>query len=113
MLPLLRASLSTFPRSSIKRKSTLRHPMDCTVPGILQARILEWVAVPFSRDLPKPGVEPRPPALQADFLPADTQGKPSQFKLRNILNEESGICHYIKNLTLGYYLAAKVLLLTI
>ena len=24
-------------------------PMDCTVHKILQARILEWVAVPFSR----------------------------------------------------------------
>ena len=29
--------------------------MDYTVHGILQARILEWVAVPFSRDLPNPG----------------------------------------------------------
>ena len=28
---------------------TLRDPMDCTVHGILQDRILEWVAVPFSR----------------------------------------------------------------
>ena len=28
---------------------TLCEPMDYTVCGILQARILEWVAVPFSR----------------------------------------------------------------
>ena len=28
---------------------TLCNPMDCTVHGILQARILEWVAFPFSR----------------------------------------------------------------
>ena len=28
---------------------TLHDPMDYTVPGILQARILEWVAFPFSR----------------------------------------------------------------
>ena len=28
---------------------TLCHPMDYTVHGILQVRILEWVAVPFSR----------------------------------------------------------------
>ena len=27
--------------------------------GILQARILEWVAFPFSRDLPNPGIKPR------------------------------------------------------
>ena len=39
------------------------------VHGILQAKILEWVAVPFSpRDLPNPGIEPRSPALQADSL---------------------------------------------
>ena len=29
---------------------TLCNPMDYTVHGILQARILEWVAVPFSRE---------------------------------------------------------------
>ena len=28
---------------------TLWNPMDCTVHGILQARILQWVAFPFSR----------------------------------------------------------------
>ena len=28
--------------------------MDYTVHGILQARILEWVAVPFSRGYPQP-----------------------------------------------------------
>ena len=28
---------------------TLCNPMDCTVHGILQARILQWVAFPFSR----------------------------------------------------------------
>ena len=81
-----------------------------SVQGILQARILEWIAVPFSRgssqpkdttqvfriaggffniwvtreaqeywsgqlipspaDLPQPGIEPGPPGLQADSLPA-------------------------------------------
>ena len=50
---------------------TLCHPMDCglqgfSVHGILQTRILEWIAMPFSRDLPDPGVEPGSPALQAD-----------------------------------------------
>ena len=55
---------------------TLCDPMDYTVHGILQARILEWVAVPFSRDLPNPGIKPRFPALQADSLPAESQRKP-------------------------------------
>ena len=56
--------------------STLCEPMDYTVHGILQARILEWVTFPFSRDLPNPGIEPRSPTLQADSLPAESQGKP-------------------------------------
>ena len=29
-------------------------PMDCTVHGILQARILEWVAFPYSRGSSQP-----------------------------------------------------------
>ena len=33
---------------------TLCHPMDHTVHGILQARILEWVAFPFSRGSSQP-----------------------------------------------------------
>ena len=47
-----------------------------TVHGILQARILEWVAFPSPEDLPNPGIEPRSPALQVDSLPAEPQGKP-------------------------------------
>ena len=45
-----------------------------TVHGILRARILEWVAFPFSRGS-NPGIEPRSPTLQADSLPAEPQGK--------------------------------------
>ena len=41
--------------------------MDYTVHGILQARILEWAAFPFSRDLSNLGIESRSPALQADY----------------------------------------------
>ena len=33
---------------------TLCNPMDCTVRGILQARILEWVAFPYSRESSQP-----------------------------------------------------------
>ena len=55
--------------------------MDCSLPGssvhgILQARKLEWVATSFSRDLSDPGLEPRSPTLQADFLPSEPPGKP-------------------------------------
>ena len=55
--------------------------MDWSSPGssvhrILQARILEWVAMPSSRGSSNPGIKPRSPALQADSLPAEPQGKP-------------------------------------
>ena len=43
---------------------TLCDPMDYTVRGILQARILEWVAFPSPGDLPHPGIKPRSPTLQ-------------------------------------------------
>ena len=50
-------------------------PWGCSVHGISQARILEWVAIPFCRDLPDPGIIPLSPALQADFLPTEPLGK--------------------------------------
>ena len=62
-------------------------PMDYTVRGILQARILEWVAVPFSRGLPNPGIEPRCPTLQADSLPAELLGKPMEYYTATERNE--------------------------
>ena len=55
---------------------TLCDSMDYTVHGILQAKILEWVAFPFSSDLPNPGIEPRSLTLQADSLPIELSGKP-------------------------------------
>ena len=51
---------------------TLCDPTDYTVHGILQARILEWVAFPFSRG----SSQPRSPALKVDSLPVEPQGKP-------------------------------------
>ena len=49
--------------------------MDYTVHGILQARILEWVAFPFFSRSSNPGIKSRCPALQADSLQAGSQGK--------------------------------------
>ena len=57
---------------------TLCDPRNYTVHGLLQAKILEWVAFPFSRGLANSGTEPRFPALQVDSLPAEPQGKPSR-----------------------------------
>jgi len=50
--------------------------MEYTVYESLQARVLEWVAFLFSRDLPNPEIKPRSPSLQMDSLPAEPQGKP-------------------------------------
>ena len=55
---------------------TLCDPKDFTVHGILQARILKWVAFPVSRDLPNPGIELGSPALQVDSLSTEVLGKP-------------------------------------
>ena len=55
---------------------TLCHPMDYTAHGIFQARILKWVAFPFSMESPNPGIKPRSPTFQADSLSAEPQGKP-------------------------------------
>ena len=60
------------------------NPMDCNPPGssaygIFQARILEWVAMPFSGDLPHPGIQPMSLSLlhwQAGSLPLAPPGKP-------------------------------------
>ena len=56
---------------------TLCNHMDYTIHGILQARILEWVAFPFSRGSFQPRNRTQSPALQMDSLPAELQGKPS------------------------------------
>ena len=47
------------------------------VHGILQARILEWVAISFSRG----SSQPRSPALQADSLPSEPPSKYSRLVL--------------------------------
>ena len=58
--------------------------MDYTLHGILQAKILEWVAICFLWDLPNPGIKPRSPALQEDSLPAEPQGKPKNTGLGSL-----------------------------
>ena len=62
---------------------TLCDPMYCSLPasslhGILQARVVEWVAISFYRDLPDPGIKPGSPAFQADTLTSEPPGKEKQ-----------------------------------
>ena len=50
-------------------------PPGSSVHGILQVRILEWVAIPFSKASSNPGIEPKSPALQEDSLPSEPPGE--------------------------------------
>ena len=64
---------SLWLKVKVKSCLTLWDPMDCSLPGssihgILQARILEWVAIPSPGDLPDPETEAGSPALQTDTL---------------------------------------------
>ena len=67
---------------------TLCDSMDCSPPsssvhGILQARILEGVAISFSRDLSDPGIEPvslTTHAVAGRFLTTSPPGEP----MRNV-----------------------------
>ena len=65
---------------------TLCNPLDYSLPGssvheILQARILEWVATPFSRGPSQPKDQTNistSPALQVDSLPLSHLRSPSE-----------------------------------
>ena len=77
-IELAKNFVRVFTQSNVKVKvaqscPTLWDRIDYSTPGspthgTLQARILEWVAMPFSRDIPNPGIEPRSSTLQADSL---------------------------------------------
>ena len=54
---------------------TLCYPMNYTVHGILQTRILEWVAFPFSRGSSQPRDRTQISCVAAG-LPDEPQGKP-------------------------------------
>ena len=78
------ARLASSPTESVKVKAkftqscpTLCDPMYYTVHGILQARILKWVAFPFSSGSSQPRNRTRVTLLQVDFLPTELSGKPA------------------------------------
>ena len=49
-----------------------------SVYGVSQARILEWLPISFSRDLPDPEIEPAFPVLAGGFFTTEPPGKPNQ-----------------------------------
>ena len=80
------------------------NPMDYSMPGssvdgILQKRILEWVAIPFSRDLPNPGIEPGTPTLRVDSFLSEPPGKPYVYIIIKLytLNIYDYICQSFLN----------------
>ena len=59
---------------------TLCDPMDCSLlapPSMEFSRQEYWSGLPFPSpgDLSDPGIKPRSPALQAEALPSEPQGK--------------------------------------
>ena len=61
---------------------TLCDPMDYSQPGsfvcgIFQAKILEWVAIPCSGDLPNPGIKPGSPACRQILYCLSHHGSPT------------------------------------
>ena len=69
--------------------TTLCCPMHYSLPGsfvhgILQARILEWVAMPSSRGSFQPRIELRSPILQEDSVFSEPQGKPKSTGVGNL-----------------------------
>ena len=57
---------------------TLCDPMDCIVHGILQARILEWLTFPFSRESSQPRDQTQVSRIAGGFFTSEPQGKPKK-----------------------------------
>ena len=62
-------------------------PPDSSIHGILQARVLELVAISFCQESFNLGMEPGSPASQADTLLSEPPGKP-----KRITKFKEGLC---------------------
>ena len=89
---------------SLQSCPTPCNPMDCSQPGssvhgIPQARILQRVAMPSCREYSQPRDQPRSPALQADSLPAEPQGKliSTELKEKHTLEQDEFCCVIISS----------------
>ena len=80
---------------SLELCPTLCHSMGSSVHGILQARILRWVACPPPGDLPYPGTEPTCPVsltLQVGSLLTEPPGKPQEIVCNAVSKGGLGDC---------------------
>ena len=66
----------SFHRWKWKSCPTLCDPMDYRVHGSLQARVLQWVAFPFSRGSSQPRDWTQVSRIAGGFFTAEPQGKP-------------------------------------
>ena len=94
--------------------------VDCSlsgssVHGILQARILKWVAISFSKGSSWPGIEPGSPALQADNLRTELWEKPfeSYTDLQSTLTWHSGYLGVLTSHALVMFMALRREIITI
>ena len=58
----------------------LRNPMDYTVHGIFQARILEWVAIPFSRGSSQPRDQTQVFCIAARFFTREATREAQEYQ---------------------------------
>ena len=75
---ILTSEISESESCSVMSDSVTSWTPGSAVHGILQARIVEWVVISFSRGSSQPEIEPRSLALQADSLLSESPGKPSK-----------------------------------
>ena len=77
---------------------TLCEPMNYTVHGILQARMLEWVAVAFSRGSSQPRDWTQVPCIAGGFFTSEPPGKP---KSLSMIVSRNQICNSAKRRGIG------------
>ena len=73
--------------------------MDCTVHGILQAGILEWVAIPFSRRSSQPREQTQVSHIAGRFFTIEATGSPKEN--RKMLYDFSEFCLLVWNGKVG------------
>ena len=81
-------------------RPTLCDPMGCSPPsssvhGILQARILEWVAIPFSRGSPQPRDRTQVSCIAGRFFTSKPPGKPA-LELKSKSESHSVVCNSLR-----------------
>ena len=77
---------------------TLCDPMNYTVHGILQVRILEWVAVAFSRGSSQPRNQTQISCIAIGFFISEPPGKP---KSLSMIVKRNQICNSVKRRGIG------------